>query len=78
MMQPTAVIVSHSALTIASRGFAVGFQAVERVRADRRAFAGGEDQHLAGDGLPFQLVAALDHHAAFGIDAAEEGDAHAR
>ena len=77
MMQPTAVIVSHSALIIADWRLPCPLQAVKGIRPDRRTFPGWENQHFSRNRLSFQLVAALDHHPALRIDTAEEGYPHA-
>jgi len=55
-------------------GCAAVLQSIKGIRADGRALAGGEYQHLPGDGLSLQLVAAFDHHAGLRVYPAKEGD----
>src|SRR5512146_455078 len=57
-------------------GQAVLLQAIEGIRANRRALAGRENQHITGDGLPLQLVTLFYHDSTLRIDPAIEGDAH--
>ena len=53
-------------------GVTIVHKAVQGVRPNGGAFPSGEDQHLTGYALTFELVPTLDHHPGIGVDAAEK------